>query len=310
MKKFCLLLPLLLLGYTQAADRLNYHCKPRQMHMVVKLDDFKMLLNIHTDAGTYNGWKEVKYHIQAQSSGGDGDDSDTTTTTSDPSNPSGDNSADSQNNANSKLRVRILSADVYSISDGIATRNPQCGPITDYNFDCPDVPPTTDNFNFQILSDPSGLILDNYFTLNGTTLQSPNQTEILISANWTELCSNYSLQEGEMFCIEAMVLGSARLATSNTSLCAQSSGSSSCMSWAPADYNGQGIVVYNVNSSGVVEEGDPSSFRYNANVLFCAANGENIVRWDPTLTVSVASSLTSAGSSLGFSLLLLLSLLV
>jgi hypothetical protein len=212
--------------------------------------------------------------------------------------------------AKSKLRLRVLAADVYRLVNGSLSRNEQCGPITGYNFDCPSQAPTASDFNFQITSNPAGLTLDNYFTLDASTAQTPNQTEVLVSADWTALCNNYSLADNEMFCIEAMIVGSTILrntsyggngTSEDDALCTDNS----CVSWASTDEHGQGIVVYTLNGTDVATEEDPSAFRYNANVLFCAGDGQNIVRWDPTLTVNSGSAVPSAAAALPLLLLLL-----
>jgi hypothetical protein len=221
------------------------------------------MLTIHTDSGTYSGWKELKIHVVGQ----------------------GQSDEEKQG---SQIRLRVLAADVYNVSAAEVYRNPQCSPITDYSLECPQERPVT-NFNFSILSEPAGLVLDAYFALSILATQTPNQTEFLFTADWTQLCNEYALQDGEMFCIEAMVAGAFPLTNSSASgqineICGGVN--ASCVSWAATDAQGQAIRVFFMNSSNVTKDDD---LRYSSNILFCASDGQTMVRWDPTMTVNFDS---------------------
>jgi len=193
----------------------------------------------------------------------------------------------------SQIRLRVLAADVYNVAAAEVYRNPQCSPITDYELECPRETPVTD-FNFSIVSEPAGLALDAYFVLGFLTTQTPNQTEFLFTADWSQLCNDYELQDGEMFCIEAMVVGAFPLTNASASgeideideICGGANGSS-CCSWATRDAHGQAIRVFSMDGSSSVEKDD--DLRHSSNILFCAADGQAIVQWDPTLTVNFGS---------------------
>jgi hypothetical protein len=231
-------------------------------------------LTIHSDSGTYRGWEELKIHVIGTNF--------------------------EQENRASQIRLRVLAADVYNVFGPEVSRNPQCGPITDYQVNCPTEQPTT-SFNFSIVSDPAGLEVETYIAFSDVASQTPNESEFLFTAQWNELCDDYVLEDGEMFCIEASVDGAFPLisATNNSTNSSQICGgtNASCVSWAGTDELGQEIVVFYLDGSNVKKDPD---LRYSSNVLFCAANGETIFRWDPTLTVNFDSqegSLTDVASA-------------
>jgi hypothetical protein len=231
------------------------------------------MLTIQTDSGSYQGWKELKIHVVGQ----------------------GQSDEEKQG---SQIRLRVLAADVYNVAAAVVSRNPQCSPITDYHLNCPQETPVA-NFNFSIVSQPAGLVFDAYFALSSLLTQTPNQTEFLFTADWTQLCNDYSLQAGEMFCIEGMVVAAFPLTNSSASgqvdeICGGPN--ASCCSWAASDAHGQQIHVFSMNGSNVEKDSD---LRYSSNVLFCAADGQSIVGWDPTLTVNFNYE-QSSGSSSGY----------
>ncbi len=205
----------------------------------------------------------------------------------------------------SKVRVKFTGAGVYDVdaSTGVATLATDCS-VSEWNIACPGSEPTGD-FTFDVTSvTPAGFVLSNSFvTATNVDGQTPSQAEVLVSANFADLCAGATLGANQFYGISVEIVSASEQDDEEGSDESAVVAGQTLFKWAATDSAGSEIVKYTSSASSAASESDDDDFSSSNSVVFCPQNADgspanSISEWDPTIQVDKSGAAALVASLL------------